>query len=120
MGKMSELSQTLDDLIRVGEDLVNVASQIKDIFAEPETENNNIEEKPAMKQAEKKETKKEEPEKLGIKFTDLRALLAEKSRAGHTAQIKALLQKYGATKLSELNPNTYAAVMKEAEGFTDA
>ncbi len=120
MGRMSELSQTLDDLIRVGEDLVNVASKIKDIFAKPETEDNSVEEKSAMKQAEKKEKKKQEPEKLDIKFTDLRALLAEKSRAGHTAQVKALLQKYGAAKLSELNPNNYAAVMKEAEGFTDA
>lgn len=34
----------------------------------------------------------------------VRAVLAEKSRAGHTATIRELLQKYGAAKLSLVDP----------------
>ena len=34
MSKMSELSQTLDDMIHVGENLIRVANEIKEIFSE--------------------------------------------------------------------------------------
>jgi hypothetical protein len=46
--------------------------------------------------------KKEEP-KPEIKLEDVRAVLAEKSRAGHTAEVRTLLQKYGAAKLSAVS-----------------
>ncbi len=38
-----------------------------------------------------------------------------KSRAGHTAEVRALLKKYGAAKLSEIDPANYEALMKDAE-----
>jgi hypothetical protein len=44
----------------------------------------------------------------------VRAVLAEKSRAGHTAEIRELLKKYGVTKLSAINPEHYADLIKEA------
>ena len=50
-----------------------------------------------------------------IKLEDVRAVLAEKSRAGHTADVRALLQKYGAEKLSAVDPANYEALMKDAE-----
>jgi len=45
----------------------------------------------------------------------VRAVLAEKSRDGHTAKIRELLEKHGATKLSEINPSKYAALLAEAK-----
>ncbi len=50
----------------------------------------------------------------------VRAVLADKSRAGFTAQIRALLQKHGADKLSEIDPAHYKALLAEAEGLKDA
>jgi hypothetical protein len=50
-----------------------------------------------------------------LKLEDVRAVLAEKSRAGHTAEVRALLKKYGAAKLSEIDPANYEALMKDAE-----
>lgn len=50
-----------------------------------------------------------------IPLEKIRAVLADKSRLGHTAEIKALLQKHGAVKLSEVNPAEYAALLAEAE-----
>lgn len=44
-----------------------------------------------------------------------RAVLADKSRAGHTAEIRALLKKYGAAKLSGVDPKDYEALLKDAE-----
>lgn len=50
----------------------------------------------------------------------VRAVLAEKSRAGHTAAIRELLQKYGAAKLSLVDPQHYEALLRDAEGIADA
>ena len=52
-----------------------------------------------------------------VKYPDIsevRGFLAEKSRAGHTAEIQALLAKHGCKKLSELPPSEYEALMEEA------
>lgn len=50
-----------------------------------------------------------------IKLEDVRAVLADKSRMGHTASVRDLLAKYGASKLSEIDPEKYPALLKEAE-----
>ncbi len=42
--------------------------------------------------------------------------LADKSRQGHTAEVKELLAKYGADKLSEVDASKYAELKAEAEG----
>ena len=63
------------------------------------------------------ELKEKKPE---LKLEDVRAVLAEKSRAGHTAAIRTLLQKYGASKLSAVDPKHYEALIKDAEVLDDA
>lgn len=45
----------------------------------------------------------------------VRAVLAEKSRSGLTAEVRSLLQKYGASKLSEIAPAKYRALLSDAE-----
>ena len=50
-----------------------------------------------------------------LAYTDVRKILAEKSRAGHTAKIKELLIAHGAEKLSEIDPKEYAALVGEVE-----
>ncbi len=49
-----------------------------------------------------------------LSLVDVRKVLAEKSRNGHTEQVRALLIKYGADKLSELDSRHYPALLKEA------
>ena len=46
---------------------------------------------------------------------EVRAVLAKLSVAGHSAAVKSLIAKYGAAKLSELAPEHYVALLKEAE-----
>ena len=55
-----------------------------------------------------------EPEKA-LTLEEVRAILAEKSRDGFTAQIRDLLLKYGAKKLSEVDPASYKALVADAE-----
>ena len=106
MGKMNELSQVITELRDCGKALVNMADSLQEIFSAPANE-------PAAETSIQKEAPI--PAKPALTFIDVRKLLSEKSRAGHTAEVKALLQKYGADKLSELSENHYAAVAAEAE-----
>ena len=50
-----------------------------------------------------------------ITLEKVRGILAEKSRSGHTAEVRAILRKFGADRLSDIDPKDYGAVLKEAE-----
>ncbi len=52
-----------------------------------------------------------------ITLEDVRGILATKSRAGYTVQVQALLQKYGAAKLSQVDPKNYVDIIREAGGI---
>ncbi len=45
----------------------------------------------------------------------IRALMAQKTQEGKSKEIKELLQKYGAVKLSAVKPEDYPALMQEAQ-----
>lgn len=47
----------------------------------------------------------------------VRKMLAKKSAEGYTAQVKALLQKFGAEKLSDVDPKDYEDLYYSAEGL---
>jgi hypothetical protein len=57
---------------------------------------------------------KAEPEKP-VTLPEVRAVLAEKSREGHTKEVKALINSLGADRLSEVDPSQYPALLKKAE-----
>ena len=56
-----------------------------------------------------------DPPPKAITLEEVRAVLAEKSHDGYTDQVRGLLQKYGAEKLSGVDPAHYAALLKDAE-----
>lgn len=47
----------------------------------------------------------------------VRKMLAKKSAAGYTAQVKELLHKFGAEKLSDVDPKDYEDLYYSAEGL---
>lgn len=65
-------------------------------------------------QTTKKSLPSAAPEKV-VTLEQVRAVLAEKSHDGLTAEVRALLEKYGAQKLSAVDPKDYAALLKDAE-----
>ena len=56
-----------------------------------------------------------EPEQNKITLEEIRGVLAEKSQAGFTADVKELINKYGGNKLSEVDPKSYGDMLKDAE-----
>lgn len=59
---------------------------------------------------------KENPQ---VSLEQVRGVLADKSRAGHTAEVKEIIARYGADKLSAVDPVHFTAILKEAEGLSD-
>ena len=120
MGKVKLLLEVIGDLRSLADSLQAVADAVADNGAaeagktdakEPEKVGEagkaaKKEEKPAVKQ-----TQGEKP----LTLEEVRAVLAEKSRAGHTAEVRELLNKHGADKLSGIDPAEYAALLAEAE-----
>ena len=62
----------------------------------------------------------EKEEKPVITLEQVRGVLAGKSRDGYTAEVRAIITMHGANRLSEIKPEDYAAVLKEAEELGNA
>ena len=65
----------------------------------------------------KEQTKEKEPtnEKSKVTIEQVRAVLAEKSQEGLTDKVKALLESFGANKLSDVKEENYAALLEKAK-----
>ena len=105
MSTMSEMAATIADLRSAATAIKEAADWLAEQFSGGNTASD------AAPEAAK------EPE---LKLEDVRAVLADMSRKGHTAQIRELLLKYGAPKLSGIDPAHYKALMKDVEGLEDA
>ena len=124
MGKVKLLLDVIGDLRSLADSLQAVADAVADNGA-AEAEMTTTKEpekagkagKTAAKNMAKKEAKaaKQEPEEKPLTLEEVRAVLAEKSRSGHTEEVRELLNKHGADKLSEIDPAEYPALLAEAE-----
>lgn len=101
MSKMSELDLCVGELRNAAQSLNTVADSLTALFS--------------GSQPEKSVQPESIPTSKPLTLEDVRAVLAEKSRNGHTAKIRELLEKHGAAKLSEIDPQKYAALLAEAE-----
>ncbi|QOR45985.1 hypothetical protein [Trueperella pecoris] len=55
-----------------------------------------------------------------VSLEQVRTVLARLSQAGHTAQVRELIQAAGANKLSEVDPAKFGQLMEQAEAIADA
>lgn len=64
----------------------------------------------------------EEQKKPDKKLTleDVRSVAADKARQGHTEEVRQLIQKFGADKLSGVETAKYPALMEELEAMRNA
>lgn len=126
MGKVKLLLDVIGDLRSLADSLQAVADAVADSDAagaemtttkEPEETGKAGRAGKTAKNTAKKEAKaaKQEPEEKPLTLEEVRAVLAEKSRSGHTDEVRELLAKHGADKLSEIDPAEYPALLAEAE-----
>ncbi|OFV69613.1 DNA ligase [Acetobacterium wieringae] len=112
MGKVSELSMLTLELRKCGETLVDISQELAEMFS-----GSDVEKQPAKKKIAK-ETKPQEEKALTLE--DVRAICADKSRNGFTEEVKEILTKHGAEKLSSVDPAEYKALLAEVEVLGNA
>jgi hypothetical protein len=112
MSKMNELDLCIGELRGAAQSLNAVADSLTALFS------GNAEAEVKVPTASA-QSKKAAPKPKAITLEDVRAVLAEKSRDGHTAKVRELLEKHGAAKLSEIDPKKYATLLAEAEVLGD-
>ncbi len=108
MDKAKLVLDVIQKLLKVAEDLKNLSGSIQEVCT-------------AVSDG-LSDTKPEEPKKADapkVSLEKVRGVLADKSRAGHTAEVRNIIRKYGADKLSAVDPVNYPAILKEAEGLSD-
>ena len=110
MSKVKEMAMTIEDLRAAAAAINEVADWLVAQFG-------GSAEDPATAPTPPVPPEEKKPQ---LKLEDVRAVLAEKSRAGYTAEVRALLQKYGAVKLSAVDPKDYEALLKDAEVLSHA
>lgn len=102
MGKFSELELAIKDLRTAAATINDVANTLAEMFS-----------------GDRGVAEPDAPVKPTLTLEQVRAVLADKSRKGFTAQIRSLLQKYGAAKLSGIDPANYEALLAEVEVLGD-
>ena len=102
MSKMGDMATTIEELRNAAAAINDAANWLAEAFSTTEP----AEGRPVMEPV--------------LTLEEVRAVLAEKSRAGHTAEIRSLLQKYGADRLSQLDHSNYKALLAEVEVLDNA
>ena len=108
MTSMMKLINALNALVAAlqeiaGEETKIEMGQFVEIYTPPELEEPPVQET------------KTSAEPTTVTLDAVKAVLVEKSRMGFKAEVKALVKKHGADKISALQESQYAAVLKEAE-----
>lgn len=102
----------IDGLKKLSQDIADIASVLE-----------GADTAPPKKQDEPAKESAPEPEKAAAlekvyTYEEVRAILAEKSRTGFRAEVKALLTAHGVKQLSDVTePEVFAALVAEAEGI---
>lgn len=120
MGKVKLLFDVVADMRSLADSLQAVAEAITEHESvEAPAENTGKKTKKAeagkTTKAETKADTMPAQDERPMTLAEVRAVLAEKSRAGHTAEIRELLLKHGAEKLSDIDPAEYPSLLTDAE-----
>ena len=103
-------SKVLLDLARDLRSLAASIQTVADVMADKETAET------AQPETTVSAKESEPPAKL-VTLEQVRAVLADKSQQGFTSDVRTLLEKHGASKLSQIDPANYAALMADAENL---
>ena len=107
MSKMKELSMVLDELVNCGQGLIDAANALRKFYNSPAEEDSEPEQAAPVPQ----------PATKHYEFIDVRKAFPAKARAGFNAEVKAIITKHGADKLSAVPESEYPVLMAELEAI---
>ena len=126
MNEKKDTSQILDQLITGGEDILSSAKRIiesgeviiqalkdlKEVFT--------VKDAAALPEPPKPdESPKSDRPSKEYTFEEVRSIMADLAGRGKKAEAKALLKKYGANRLSDLDNKNYTSLAEEAKVITN-
>ncbi|NBH28938.1 hypothetical protein D3Z60_25250 [Lachnospiraceae bacterium] len=100
------------ELLKIAEGFSIVAEGLRGLA---KVEEGTKEKAVKAQKVEKQETVAEVQQESPATLEGIRTLMAQKTQEGKSKEIKELLQKYGAAKLSAVKPEDYPALMQEAQ-----
>jgi hypothetical protein len=104
------------ELLRIAEGFSIVAEGLRGLAkAEGGTKDKAVKEQKQDTVKEQKQDAVQAQQENPATLEGIRALMAQKTQEGKSKEIKELLQKYGAAKLSAVKPEDYPALMREAQ-----
>lgn len=104
------------ELLRIAEGFSIVAEGLRSLArAEGGTKEKAVKEQKQDAAKAQPETTAQEQQESPATLEGIRALMAQKTQEGKSKEIRELLQKYGAAKLSAVKPEDYPALMQEAQ-----
>ena len=122
MSRVKLMIDVIDEVCAVAESLQGLAGSLRVLVeavgSDEQPKAAQLAEKAEPKaktQAKPKTAPEEKPEEKQPTLTEVRAVLAEKSRSGKTAQVKETLIRHGADKLSNIDPAEYKALLADVE-----
>jgi len=95
-------------IIDIAHDLRKLADHIQILAETIESSDADQPQTPATAEEKK-------PDRKEVSFEEVRAECTEKSDAGFTAEVRALIKKYGSTRLSKIDPKKYADLLAEVK-----
>ena len=104
MGKLSDLDLQIKELRSCGETILEIAETLAGIFSSHAAEDTP----PKAVPKEKLKTPA---------FEEVRHRMTVIAQAGYSAEVKALITKYGARKLSDIDPSQFEGLLKEADAL---
>jgi uncharacterized membrane protein YdbT with pleckstrin-like domain len=108
---LKSLAESIETLVRAME--ANEAAPANEEPTKKKSKAKAKVEEPEHEVAEVEEPPVDEPEEKQPTLEEVRAAMADKSRDGFRAEVKAILTKYGANNLSSLDPKHYLSALKE-------
>lgn len=116
-----DVTKVAKAMIDVADSMEALVSCIRDCGASLMENAGTVQEKadppkkaPKEKASKEEAVPEEEPAKVWT-LEEVRMILADKSRAGYTEEVRTLISKYGADRLSDIKPADFTALMAEAE-----
>lgn len=100
MGKMSDLDLQIKELRFCGETIIGIANTLAEMFSSLAAEDAPPKEKPKS-----------------FTLEEVRHRMTVIAQAGYSTEVKALITKYGARKLSDIDPSKFEGLLKEADAL---
>ena len=113
---MNKVTELLDAVVGVITCVRNLADSLQ-VVADVLTDMKSVEviDAQPVAQIPEKESKTKKKKAKVYTFEDVRKAFSAKSHAGFTTEVKALISKYGAARLSDIQESDYAALMADLE-----